>query len=312
MIPHPEETREGSSQASTKPTLEELLRVKRMERPDEDFWADFERGLAHKQLATIVEPRPWWLGLALVGRRVSALGLPVSAAAAALLAIMVVRTESPLLVTQGTVEFGPVAAVKAPNPAIAEVKVVAAVKTAAPVVSVANVQSGAESDALAKDGLISASSPDVMAVVVGVGEPVEGSVAAVDAGEGASLADASVSAYSDALAGRSSAEAPTASQITIAQNLAAVTAEEPELVAAVSPSVAFVEVAASAPEVAAPEVSPRQARLLAMAESPELADADAGIAQVRERMVHRLDSDASNYAEASRLGYRADRLSLSF
>lgn len=47
-------------------TLETLLRLKRAERPDADFWRDFEQGLREKQLAAIVEPKPWWLGLSLL------------------------------------------------------------------------------------------------------------------------------------------------------------------------------------------------------------------------------------------------------
>lgn len=41
-------------------TLEELLRFKRAERPSPEFWVTFERELRAKQLAAIVEKRPWW------------------------------------------------------------------------------------------------------------------------------------------------------------------------------------------------------------------------------------------------------------
>ncbi len=317
MIPHSEETRHGSSPSSPKPTLEQLLRVKREERPDDAFWADFERGLAHKQLAAIVEPRPWWLGLSLLGRRMGALGLPVSAAAAALLAIMVVRTESPLLVTQGTIEFGPAAAAKISTSSSIDGKV------AAPLKSVA--QAGSDDGALSATMVVATSEKsDAQAGAVTVrdaisdtsGPAIEAANVSVAVSESDSRVSSremiAVSSYSAVLAGQAAPESPTASQITIAQNLAAVTAEAPELVAAVSPVVAFAEAPVVASDSSAPAGNSRQARLLAMAEMPELADADAGIAQVRERMVHRLDSDASNYAEASRLGYRADRLSLSF
>jgi hypothetical protein len=40
--------------------LEELLRLKRAERPDPAFWARFEAELRVRQLAAIVEKRPWW------------------------------------------------------------------------------------------------------------------------------------------------------------------------------------------------------------------------------------------------------------
>ncbi len=40
--------------------LEDLLRLKRAERPPEAFWADFDRGLREKQLAALLPSRPWW------------------------------------------------------------------------------------------------------------------------------------------------------------------------------------------------------------------------------------------------------------
>jgi len=41
-------------------TVEDLLRLKRAERPPEAFWADFDRGLREKQLAALLPRRPWW------------------------------------------------------------------------------------------------------------------------------------------------------------------------------------------------------------------------------------------------------------
>jgi len=43
-----------------RPTLEDLLRLKRAEAPSEQFWTRFELELREKQLAAIVEKRPWW------------------------------------------------------------------------------------------------------------------------------------------------------------------------------------------------------------------------------------------------------------
>lgn len=318
MIPPSDETRPGSSQTSVKPTLEALLRVKRAERPDAAFWTDFERGLAQKQLAAIVEPCPWWLGFALLGRRVGPLGLPVSAAAAALLAIMVMRTESPLLVTQGAVEFGPVATAKVSKQAAGEGNVVAAAKKTEPAgesplieAGTVSVGEGRIADALAGDRVVEdlVGVADAVAIlgeqtVLAGAEPAAGDTSAAGISPLASLLD---------LALRPSSEVQTASQITIAQNLAAVTAEAPELVAANASSLSFASSLSNVEsDLSAVGVNSRQARLLAMADMPELGDANAGIAQVRERMVHRLDSDESNYAAAGRLGYGADRLSLRF
>lgn len=44
-------------------TIEDLLRVKRAERPPAEFWNDFDRALRAKQLAALVEKRPWWQSL---------------------------------------------------------------------------------------------------------------------------------------------------------------------------------------------------------------------------------------------------------
>lgn len=43
-----------------KVTLEDLLKLKRAERPPVEFWSDFDRTLRAKQLSAIVESRPWW------------------------------------------------------------------------------------------------------------------------------------------------------------------------------------------------------------------------------------------------------------
>ena len=62
-----------------KVTLEDLLQLKRAERPPAEFWTRFEQELRAKQLAAIVEKRPWWQGLSRTWVRFS---LPVGAAAA--------------------------------------------------------------------------------------------------------------------------------------------------------------------------------------------------------------------------------------
>jgi len=43
-----------------KVTVEDLLQLKRAERPDPEFWSKFEVELRQKQLAALVEQRPWW------------------------------------------------------------------------------------------------------------------------------------------------------------------------------------------------------------------------------------------------------------
>src|SRR3954468_12273526 len=41
-------------------TVEDLLRLKRAERPAPEFWNNFERELRQKQLTALLERRPWW------------------------------------------------------------------------------------------------------------------------------------------------------------------------------------------------------------------------------------------------------------
>lgn len=62
-----------------KVTIEDLLRLKRAERPPAEFWNRFEGELRQKQLAALLEQRPWWHGLS--GAMARKFYLPVGAAA---------------------------------------------------------------------------------------------------------------------------------------------------------------------------------------------------------------------------------------
>jgi hypothetical protein len=86
---------------NSKPTLEELLRVKRAERPPAEFWKRFEDELRAKQLAAIVAPRRWWQPLtALVpGRRAAALAGVGAAVAVALSAYVRFPAVQPTVVS---------------------------------------------------------------------------------------------------------------------------------------------------------------------------------------------------------------------
>ena len=75
----------------SKPTLEQLLRLKRMERPSPEFWTRFEAELRQKQLTALVEKRRWWHDLpVLLNRR-----LYVPAGAAAVVAFSLVTRLTP-------------------------------------------------------------------------------------------------------------------------------------------------------------------------------------------------------------------------
>jgi len=67
-------------------TVEDLLHLKRAERPPQEFWARFESEMRAKQLAAIVVKRPWWDGAYRLFSAAGRLRLPLGAAAAVALA----------------------------------------------------------------------------------------------------------------------------------------------------------------------------------------------------------------------------------
>ncbi len=74
-------------------TVEDLLRLKRAERPDPEFWNKFEVELRQKQLAALVERRRWWQSLPqLFVRRAY---VPIGAAAVLTVSLVSVRTFTP-------------------------------------------------------------------------------------------------------------------------------------------------------------------------------------------------------------------------
>jgi hypothetical protein len=65
-----------------KVTLEDLLRLKRAERPSAEFWVQFDRELQAKQLAALVGKKQWWHSVAHTLARFSYLPLGATAALA--------------------------------------------------------------------------------------------------------------------------------------------------------------------------------------------------------------------------------------
>ena len=115
-----------------KVTLEDLLRLKRAERPPADFWIRFEQDLRAKQLAAIIEKRPWWhvLHLPQAARAISRFQVPVGAAAVLALTFVVVgqhRFGSVSVDEASSVAPAMVAQVGVTAPAKAEATMVAAI-----------------------------------------------------------------------------------------------------------------------------------------------------------------------------------------
>jgi hypothetical protein len=84
--------------------LEDLLRLKRAERPPAEFWERFDRELRAKQLAALVNKRPWWQTLP---RAFTALArpryhLPLGATAALAITFISLRNEPAMPVSSIT------------------------------------------------------------------------------------------------------------------------------------------------------------------------------------------------------------------
>jgi hypothetical protein len=71
--------------------LEDLLRLKRAERPPSEFWGEFERQLRQKQLAALVEKKSWWHEFAVAYGRIGRVRLPLAATAVLVLTFLWVR-----------------------------------------------------------------------------------------------------------------------------------------------------------------------------------------------------------------------------
>jgi hypothetical protein len=98
-------------------SVEDLLRLKRAERPPAEFWATFESEIRAKQLSAIVNRRPWWDGISRAFRVVHRHPVPVGAAAALALAFVGVRFVGGSAGTVAAPRTGPSQPVAAAAPA---------------------------------------------------------------------------------------------------------------------------------------------------------------------------------------------------
>lgn len=90
---------------NSKVTIEDLLRLKRAERPSAEFWHTFERELRQKQLAALLEKRSWWRELPRWAARHAY--LPMGAAAAMAFAFVTIRNQSMSPLATGETIPGP-------------------------------------------------------------------------------------------------------------------------------------------------------------------------------------------------------------
>lgn len=308
--------------SASKPSLEALLRLKRAERPDDAFWSDFEIGMLQKQLAAIIEPKPWWLGASLALRRFSLPAVVVTSGAAALFALMVVRSGSPVaepgfttasvssLSSVGDEIAGsespslalspaalPVAVdpLKEVVPVVAKVEAPVLLAAVEPVASDAAVESSPQALEIENSTLMVASadlSEPAVDVVSILPEPFE--VAARNF--------ASVSWQNERVAvqGEDFVDLAAVQAATFAFNSSVIG----KLIEAPDESVI--------PAAVAPAPGSRFERLLANDASKVAATSSGTLEQVRDRVLHHLGRDEELYASVSRLGVGGDRLSLRF
>lgn len=271
----------SANPSPVRPSLEDLLRLKRAERPDEAFWSDFDRGMRQKQLAAIIEPRPWWLGMSLWWRKASPVALPLAAGAAAALAVMVMRDDPGASDFASTGHFGR---------STEETLVAVDVKPSAPVVVTKSVDaSDVESVPVQEFATGRDEVPSVTALSVGDERfaEQEPAVPVVAAAATATVVPPSTSIIQATL------EAIAAEPLVAmaGSGILPVTDVEPKAVVA---------------------LAGRQERLLAMADLEETSTNPESLATLRERMAHRFGSDERRLASASRVGLGVDRLSLRF
>lgn len=256
-------------------SLEDLLRLKRTERPNPEFWANFERELRQKQLTALVQKRRWWHDLPVVlSRRVY---VPAGAAAVVAFTLATVRYSTP----------GVVAHVENTAPRIV---------AADPAIETLPVTEVAASE------ISHRRHEEPLAAAVEVHREIVSS-AKIETTDAAGLVPMQTAMQP--------VESPSAR--SIAANLAKIEQDEPELVNAVMGS--RLSTPARAQAVAAAQTdadtgSSRKYRLIARYAEHSVSPEPLAPALVRERIARRLGDDITD--RISRIGVEGSRVSLKF
>lgn len=279
----------------SKVSLEDLLRLKRAERPAPEFWAEFENQLRHKQLAAIVDKRPWW-------RRISAtnlakISIPAGATAVIAFTLVAVREHFQLAPDSAAIAAAPITApsVSAPATRVAESLASDGVGSVALASDHASTASSSENSAgsLSTGAAANASSHENGSTVVALQDAPETSLAQVILGlEGATESDARPQYQSDS--------AP----LLVSLNMLDDNRRE-QSVSSMEPS--------PISQISAPH-DDRRARLLASIDSQDRGDmiaTNSRVARSRERIANRL-AEQSLYDSISRLGLNGDSVSIKF
>ncbi|HEY8995580.1 MAG TPA: hypothetical protein VIM71_13005 [Lacunisphaera sp.] len=266
-----------SADPKSKVSIEDLLRLKRAERPGPEFWANFERELHQKQLTALVKKRRWWHDMpVLLGRR---LYLPAGAAAVVAFTFVAVRYTA----------TAPMAEI--PNTASRIATADPAIETLAPTVVGSLAIESTQPKQQHQDPVAVASTP----------------APAVEVRDTAELMPAILAAR----------EVETPSARSIAANLQRLEQSEPELVNSVMGSrlstPARVQTVASVEsdmERSAVSDSGKKYRLIARYADRALSPEPSAPANVRDRIARRLGDDLGE--GISRIGVVGSRVSLKF
>jgi hypothetical protein len=269
----------SSSDQQPKITIESLIRLKRAERPAPEFWLNFDRELRQKQLAALVEKRPWWQNLPrFFVRKVY---LPVGATAILTFTLVSVRYYAPSQVAQA----GSAVALTAASSQTPDSKLISSTLVSSPLVNRVEQLTPEAPVEILSNSLVEPSARNSPADVV--------SPAYVE--------------HSDSPSARS-----------IAANLAHVEQSEPELLNAVlgtrfgSPARGQATLSATVVELASLTTgSARRTRLVAHYNDHQVNSEPATSDSVRERLSHRL-ADADFNDRFSRIGLKGDQVSLKF
>lgn len=266
---------------NSKITVEDLLRLKRAERPDAEFWNKFEVELRQKQLAALVERRPWWQQIPLLLNRRAY--LPIGATAVLTFTLVSLRYYAPANVAS------------------------LAPAEAAPQAAMASQVAEPRHDIVSS---VQASQPQVAPIVA---EEQPRATAQVQLSDG-------LPARSDELIPWNAPRAEqTPSARSIAANLASLAETDPDLANAMlagnrvpSSADGAQNIASSAAELAGvAAVSSRRNRLLAAMTDRQFTPDPAAPEVVRERLARRL-GDTELAGGWTRVGLKADRVSLKF
>lgn len=262
-----------------KVTIEDLLKLKRAERPGAEFWQNFERDLRQKQLTALMQKRSWWQDLPqLLTRR----GY-VPAGAMAILAFTLV-----------TVKYSPETMVGEAAPLA--LQPVSAPAATVPIMTTVSVQP--------------VSSPLVNRKDQGT-LPIDDRVAIT-----ARTLPLTAQSEPGRLV-EESRERLTPSARSIAANLARLEQSEPELLNAVmgnrlsAPEKSTVRAVAAAEFASLPSAGSKRSRLLAHYNDRQVIPVAASPDIVRERLSRRL-GDADYNDRLTRVGLKGDQVSLKF